>query len=122
MLKETSADHPLIRDTPFSALQPSKLTQSRLIQFFNHPSLDPAPVNPWRHVNTSNRSTYARELLNHAAPLDPLRDQDLEIMSDWFDRRNMTKVEHDIEYHLALLYPEPPWEEHLDLNFLQEHL
>ncbi|BAU13209.1 hypothetical protein LEP3755_37480 [Leptolyngbya sp. NIES-3755] len=88
----------------------------------NRLSLDPPPLNPWRYVKSVDRRPYRGQSFDHAAPLSPLRDRDLEIMAGWFDRVDMSEVEQDIDYHLSLLYPEPPWEEKLDLNFLKDHL
>ncbi len=85
-------------------------------------SLDPSIVNPWRHVKSVARRPYCAESFDHAAPLTPLRDRDVEIMAGWFDRLDIAEVEQDVNYHLSLLYPEPPWEERLDLNFLKDHL
>jgi len=88
----------------------------------NHLSLEPPLVNPWRHIKIASRRPYRAELFDHAAPLSPLRDRDLEIMAGWFDRVDMTEVEQDIDHYLSMLYPEPPWEDALDLNFLKDHL
>ncbi|MBE9009744.1 hypothetical protein IQ250_05955 [Pseudanabaenaceae cyanobacterium LEGE 13415] len=88
----------------------------------NRLSIDSPLANPWRSAKTNNRRPYRSEAFDHAAPLSPLRDRDLEIMAGWFDRVDMNEVEQDIDYHLSMLYPEPPWEENLDLNFLKEHL
>ncbi|MCU0551469.1 MAG: hypothetical protein MUC48_19165 [Leptolyngbya sp. Prado105] len=118
MLNVSSADHDSIdNDTP-----PIEIVSSPPIQPTHRLSIDPPPVNPWRYVKTLTRRPYRAEPFDHAAPISPLRDQDLEIMAGWFDRIDMNEVKHDIEYHLALLYPEPPWEENLDLNFLHDHL
>jgi hypothetical protein len=119
MLNVSSADHHSIDDeTPLTEIAPPQP-----IQPANRLSLDPDPVNPWRYVKTLNRRRpYRAEPFDHAAPISPLREQDLEIMAGWFDRVDMNEVEQDVDYHLALLYPEPPWEDSLDLNFLQDHL
>lgn len=117
MLDESSTDHRSIDETFPTEIEPPKP-----IQPLNRLPLDPPLVNPWRTVKTPNRRPYRGESFNHAAPLSPLRDQDLEAMSNWFEQVDMNEVEPDIEYHLALLYPEPPWEDTIDLNFLQEHL
>ena len=85
-------------------------------------SFDRPIVNPWRAVKSIARRPYRPEPFDHAAPLTPLRDRDLEIMAGWFDRADISEVEQDVNHHLALLYPEPPWEESLDLNFLKDHL
>lgn len=74
----------------------------------DRPILDSSIVNPWRYVKTTNRRPYRSEPFDHAAPLSPLRDRDLEIMAGWFDRVDMNEVEQDIDYHLSMLYPEPP--------------
>jgi hypothetical protein len=114
MLNVSSADHDSIEDSPLVEIESPR--------FKNRLSLDPPPVNPWRYVKTLERRSYESEPFDHAAPISPLREKDLEIMSGWFDRVDMTEVEQDVEYHLALLYPEPPWEDRLDLNFLDGHL
>jgi hypothetical protein len=117
MLNVSPADHDSIDETPLheSPSLPPVRSLERL-------SLDPPPVNPWRYVKTVNRRRYRAEPFDHAAPISPLRDQDLAIMASWFERIDMNEVERDIDYHLALLYPEPPWEDSLDLHFLQDHL
>jgi hypothetical protein len=117
MLNESSPDPSSIDESPLSEIEPSKP-----IQPLDRLSLDPPLVNPWRNVKSLNYRPYRGEPFNHAAPLSPLRDQDLEVMSGWFDRADMAEIEQDVDYHLALLYPEPPWEDSLDLNFLQDHL
>lgn len=112
MLNLSSGDSDTFEDVSFSEVEPSP----------NRFSLDPPLVNPWRYVKTVNRRPYREKQYDHAAPISPLRDLDLEIMSGWFDRVDMNEVEQDIDYHLSMLYPEPPWEESLDLNFLQDYL
>ncbi|MBW4440629.1 MAG: hypothetical protein KME10_05195 [Plectolyngbya sp. WJT66-NPBG17] len=111
MLNVSPSDLDSIEDSSLSEVE---VTRSPI-------SLEPPIVNPWRYVKTTSRP-YRPELFDHAAPLTPLRDRDVEIMAGWFDQVDMSEVEQDIDYHLSLLYPEPPWEESLDLNFLKEHL
>lgn len=110
----TSSDSDTFDDAHPTEVEPLRLSV--------RPSLDPPLVNPWRYAKTIERRSYRSETYDHAAPLSPLRDRDLEIMAGWFDRVDMSEVEQDIDYHLSMLYPEPPWEESLDLNFLQDHL
>lgn len=87
----------------------------------NRLSLDPPLINPWRGVKAIERKSN-RTQIDHAVPLSPLRDHDLEIMADWFERPEINEIEADIDYHLGLLYPEPPWEDAIDFKFLHEHL
>ena len=112
MLNISPVDHDAIEDSPSSESE----------AFPKISSFEPSIVNPWRYAKTSQRRPYRAEPFDHAAPLTPLRDRDLDIMAGWFDRVDMTEVEQDLTYHLSLLYPEPPWEDSLDLNFLDEHL
>jgi len=111
-------DSPMDRDSIEDAL-PSEAPPVQPPNRFNP---EPSIVNPWRHLKIVSRRPYRTESFDHAAPLSPLRDRDLEIMARWFDRVDMTEAEQDIDYHLSMLYPEPPWEEDLDLNFLKDHL
>lgn len=112
MLNTPPSDADTVEDAPSSEVEPSP----------NRLSLDPSIVNPWRSIKTPSHRPYRGEPFNHAAPLSPLRDRDLEIMATWFDRVDMIEVQQDLDYHLSMLYPEPPWEEELDLNFLEDHL
>lgn len=108
MLNLSAGDSDTFEDASLSDVEPDRVSSEL--------------INPWRYVKTINRRPYRSEPFDHAAPLSPLRDRDLEIMSGWFDLVDMNEVEHDIDYHLSMLYPEPPWEEALDLNFLKDHL
>ncbi|HTL89870.1 MAG TPA: hypothetical protein VL134_10750 [Leptolyngbya sp.] len=110
MLNVSQVDHDLIEDSSFSE---SEVFPARL-------NSDATSLNPWRYVKTVNRRPYRSKPFDHAAPLSPLRDRDLEIMAGWFDFVDMAEVEQDVNHQLSLLYPEPPWEESLD--FLRGHL
>lgn len=114
MLNVSLGDHDAIEDSSLLAVEPTPPRSSI--------SSDPPMVNPWRSVKITSRRPYRPEAFDHAAPLTPLRDRDVEIMSSWFDPVDMNEVEQDVNYHLSLLYPEPPWEESVDLNFLKDHL
>ncbi len=58
---------------------------------------------------------------NFAAPLSPLRDRDLAVLEDLFQRDNIYAIEVDISQMLLRLLPEPCWEED-PFEFLQEFL
>lgn len=116
MLNVSSADRDSSDDTSvetsYTDVPPSR--PSRL-------SLDPPLINPWRGIKAIERKSN-RTQIDHAGPLSPLRDLDLEIMADWFERPEINEIEADIDYHLELLYPEPPWEDAIDFEFLHDHL
>ncbi len=115
MLNVSQTDPDLIEDSPPVEIEAPPARSTRL-------GLEPSIENPWRYVKVNSRRPYRAEPFDHAVPLSPLRDRDVEIMAGWFDLIDMSEVEEDIHYHLSLLYPEPPWEDNLDLNFLKDHL
>lgn len=86
----------------------------------NRLHLEEPITNPWRYVKSTVRKPYSPAVVDHAAPLSPLRDRDLEIMAEWFDQEDMPEIEAEVNFHLGMMYPEPIWEEGLD--FLYEHL
>lgn len=59
--------------------------------------------------------------LNHATPLAPLRERDVQALSDWFDREDIHHVETDVIRNLLLRWPEPCWEDD-PLEFLGDYL
>lgn len=69
--------------------------------------------NPWLEVRLPQRRLYRPVPIDHAAPLSPLRNRDLEILASWFERDDWSDIEVDIKIHLEQLFPEPPWEENL---------
>ncbi|GAB4472504.1 MAG: hypothetical protein OHK0037_32410 [Elainellaceae cyanobacterium] len=60
--------------------------------------------------------------------LAPLRDRDLKALEDWFAVKNLAEIEADVLTNLALLSPEPCWEDDPfgadaeALDFLAEYL
>lgn len=58
---------------------------------------------------------------SHAAPLSPLRERDIQALSAWFDREDMTTIETDVDRCLLVLWPAPCWEDD-PFEFLQEFL
>lgn len=102
---------------------PSTQTSEEMpkVRSSNRLTLAPLLVNPWRQIKIVRRLDRTKPF-DYAAPVSPLRNRDLEIMARWFDRPEMPQIEQEINYQLSLLYPEPPWEEDLDLNFLKDYL
>ena len=86
----------------------------------NRLRLEEPIVNPWRYAKSINRKPSPSLPVDHAAPISPLRDRDLEIMAEWFDREDMPEIEDEVNFHLGMMYPEPLWDD--GLSFLREHL
>jgi hypothetical protein len=86
--------------------------------------IEAALTNPWREVAvTLSPSKKASKLrpYDHAAPISPMRDRDLNELSGLFDRKDILDVEQDVNRCLIQLFPEPCWEEK-EGNFLKEPL
>jgi hypothetical protein len=47
----------------------------------------------------------------HAAPLVPLRDRDIQVLSDLFMQDEIDAIEADIQHNLLQRYPEHCWED-----------
>ena len=60
-------------------------------------------------------------VFNHAAPLTPMRERDLEALAEMFELQDDDEIEADIIQYLHLLCPEPCWEED-SFEFLREYL
>jgi hypothetical protein len=69
-------------------------------------------LNPWQEVPAwvPDRSFPVPEW-DHAAPLSPIRDRDLQEMKDLFDREDMGAVEGEVDRMLSLLFPAPLWDD-----------
>jgi hypothetical protein len=69
-------------------------------------------LNPWQEVPAwvPDRSFPVPEW-DHAAPLTPIRDRDLQEMKDLFDRADMHAVEGEVDRMLSMLFPAPLWDE-----------
>jgi hypothetical protein len=80
-----------------------------------------------RRPATSNRGAEWSSLSrrhahnNHAAPLMPLKDRDLEVLADFFEDERIHEIEADVIRNLLIRWPEPCWEEE-PLQFLQDYL
>jgi len=58
---------------------------------------------------------------HYADPLSPLRERDVQALSQWFQRDDMYTIEADINQMLIQLLPEPCWDEET-FDFLREFL
>ncbi|NJM49344.1 MAG: hypothetical protein HC860_26810 [Alkalinema sp. RU_4_3] len=69
-------------------------------------------LNPWQEVPSwvPERSFPVPEW-DHAAPLSPIRDRDLQEMKEMFDREDMLALESEVDRMLSLLFPAPLWDE-----------
>jgi hypothetical protein len=69
-------------------------------------------LNPWQEVPSwvPDRSFPVPEW-DHAAPLTPIRDRDLQEMKDLFEREDMRAVEGEVDRMLSMLFPAPLWDE-----------
>ncbi|PZV18048.1 MAG: hypothetical protein DCF22_02460 [Leptolyngbya sp.] len=63
----------------------------------------------------------AQSVGNFAAPLSPLRDRDLNALSELFLTDKMNDIEADVAQLLIRLQPEPCWEDD-PFAFLQDFL
>ncbi len=66
-------------------------------------------------------SNYPERVGNYADPISPLRERDLQALSELFYRDDIRDIETDITQMLLNLLPEPCWEENL-FEFLREFL
>jgi hypothetical protein len=72
--------------------------------------------------NTALRGLAAAEIVGHyTESAVPLREQDLKVLRNWFNREEMFQIETDIMQNLLYLFPEPCWEED-PFEFLREFL
>ncbi len=78
----------------------------------------------WAQQNIESRSqswlSKSYEL-EHAAPLMPLRERDIEVLSDYFEHEHIQEIEADVIRNLLIRWPEPCWEDE-PLDFLQDYL
>jgi hypothetical protein len=80
-------------------------------------------LNPWQEVPSwVPERHFPMPEWDHAAPLSPIRDRDLQEMQEMFDREDMGLLERDVMQLLSVLLPEPVWGEEgwamLDLGAL----
>ncbi len=69
-------------------------------------------LNPWQEVpNWLQARTFPAPVWDHAAPISPIRDRDLQEMREMFERSDMGDLEADVNHLLGMLCPEPAWEE-----------
>lgn len=70
-----------------------------------------------RHQDTAESEQFS----GHAQPISPLRERDINALSDLFQRADMFEVEADINSRLLQLLPEPCWEDD-PFDFVREFL
>lgn len=82
------------------------------------------PSMSWTSRQTEVRSqswlskSYGSE---HAAPIMPLRERDIEALSGYFDHDHIQEIEADVIRNLLIRWPEPCWEDE-PLDFLRDYL
>ena len=76
-----------------------------------------------RHAVESRSQTWLSKSyeLEHAAPLMPLRERDLQMLSDYFDHDHIQEIEADVIRNLLIRWPEPCWEDE-PLDFVRDYL
>lgn len=83
-----------------------------------------APAASWTRQDSDLRSqswlSKSYEL-DHAAPLMPLRERDVEALSEYFDHEHIQEIEADVIRNLLIRWPEPCWEDE-PLDFLRDYL
>lgn len=57
------------------------------------------------------RQTSPSLEIEHASPLAPLRKQDVVALESFFANDRIEEITLDVYRHLALMYPEPCWED-----------
>lgn len=87
------------------------------------PSPQGTPAQPARETIDTNHATGidAGIYTSHAAPLMPLRERDVKVLSDLFKQVEIDEIEADILQNLLQRCPEPCWEDN-PLEFLEEYL
>jgi hypothetical protein len=67
--------------------------------------------NPWKYVKPKTCKPDVPPKFDPTAPMSDLRDRDLSVLDTLFRQYDMADVEADVKRALAMLPPEPCWED-----------